>query len=71
MSLGALSYVAIVEARKVNDNGIGNGNGKTSWGRVLGRIILPGLLVIWGLGYGYAVVEGVSRPRGFAVGNVG
>jgi hypothetical protein len=41
--LGRLSYKTIIEGKK---------KGSVSWGRVLGRVVVPGMLVVFGVIFG-------------------
>jgi membrane protease YdiL (CAAX protease family) len=50
--VGRLSYKTIVEGKR---------RGGVSWGRVLGRVIVPGILIIFGLGFVGEVVGRVIR----------
>jgi membrane protease YdiL (CAAX protease family) len=50
--VGRLSYKTIVEGKR---------RGGVSWGRVLGRVIVPGVLVIFGLGFVGEVAGRVLR----------
>jgi hypothetical protein len=63
--LGRLSYKTIVESNA--DTG---SKGRASWGRVLGRIIMPLLLLSFGLQFAYLLLEKVTKPVPIVTGNV-
>jgi hypothetical protein len=44
--LGRLSYKTVVEGRKV---------GQVSWGRILGRVVVPGLVLVLGIEFAWEV----------------
>jgi hypothetical protein len=44
--LGRLSYKTVVEGRKV---------GQVSWGRVLGRVVVPAVVLVLGIEFAWGV----------------
>jgi hypothetical protein len=63
--LGRLSYKTVVES---SSDGL-EGKGRISWGRVLGRVIIPLLLVVFGVQFAVQVVGRVVRPALLVKGN--
>jgi hypothetical protein len=63
--LGRLSYKTIVES-----NGDAGGKKRVSWGRVLGRIVLPLLLLSFGLQFAYLLSDRVTRPAPIITANL-
>lgn len=73
--LGRLSYLVVLE----NGEGKAEGNGHAkrsterglSWGRVLGRILVPALLIVLAGGFVWDVVCRVRDPMPFVTANAG
>jgi hypothetical protein len=63
--LGRLSYKTIVESS--DDAG---SKRRVSWGRVLGRIVLPLLLLSFGLQFAHLLFDRVTKPAPIVTGNV-
>ncbi|KAF2821173.1 hypothetical protein CC86DRAFT_110150 [Ophiobolus disseminans] len=60
--LGRLSYTAVMEVEGARGR-------RSPWGRVLGRIIMPILLLSLGVHFAYQLLGAVIRPAEFVVQN--
>lgn len=63
--LGRLSYKTIIESNE--DAG---SKRRVSWGRVLGRIVMPLFLLSFGLQFAYLLFERITKPAPIVIGNV-
>jgi hypothetical protein len=62
--LGRMSYKTVVEGKR--DGGMDG----ISWGRVLGRIVIPFLLVVFGVQFAHQLFVRVTSPAPLVKGNV-
>ena len=68
--LGRLSYRVVLEDSGEEEIGGGVGKGaRISWGRVLGRVVIPLLLLVAAVHFVYEIVYRAGNPAPFVTGN--
>ena len=66
--LGRLSYFVVLEPAASRDDARVEGR-KVSWGRILGRVVIPLLLLFLGMTFAWKIAHGVVSPKDVVVRN--